>query len=190
MSSGSSGGQWELLRRQAKQLENEAEAKLAMFAKMSSGGAASADATVIDIGCVPLVPLTCSNSSSAEEASLLSVWSQAESLQSDLEEVLKRLTQTTNKMAEFLDNPLTSNTPTNPSQMHVLQRHREILYDYSREFNRTKATIASAKSHAELLSGSSMSRSGRNDSMSMQDMLLSERGHIENAHGMADAVLE
>ncbi|KAJ3093727.1 Golgi SNAP receptor complex member 1, partial [Physocladia obscura] len=101
------------------------------------------------------------------------------------------LTQTTNKMAEFLDSPLFSNIPTNPSQMHVLQRHREILYDYSREFNRTRQTISSARAHADLLSGSSMiSRNDTNSGMSVHDRLLNERDHIDGAHGIADSVLE
>jgi len=39
----------------------------------------------------------------------------------------------------------------NTQVMLALQRHREVLQDYSQEFKKTKATIASYKEHAELL---------------------------------------
>ncbi|KAI8614074.1 hypothetical protein BC830DRAFT_1129083 [Chytriomyces sp. MP71] len=95
-------------------------------------------------------------------------------------------------MADVLDNPGVSAAPTNPSMMHVLQRHREILYDYSKEFHRTKANIASARSHAELLSGGMGGGGGSSSSagMGIHDMMLNERGKIDGAHGIADTVLE
>ncbi|KAJ3076572.1 Golgi SNAP receptor complex member 1 [Podochytrium sp. JEL0797] len=160
-------GSWETLRRQAKQLEQEVESKLSLYAKQSNQN----DSTIISI----------------EQANLLPAWNQSESLESEIQDCLRRLTQTTNQMSEFLDTP---HTPTNPSQMHVLQRHREILYDYSREFNRTRANLSSARSHEELLSGGSSNRNDNRDGMGMHDMMLNERNHIDGAHSIADQVLE
>lgn len=39
-------------------------------------------------------------------------------------------------MGEFLDRP--SATPTNPSMLHLLRRHKDIVYDYTKEFRRVK----------------------------------------------------
>jgi hypothetical protein len=39
----------------------------------------------------------------------------------------------------------------NPSMMHTLQRHRDILYDHSKEFKRVKSNVQAARDHAELL---------------------------------------
>lgn len=41
-------------------------------------------------------------------------------------------------MGDFLDKP--SATPTNPSMIHLLSRHKDILYDYTKEFRRVKVT--------------------------------------------------
>ncbi|KAI9328054.1 hypothetical protein BDR26DRAFT_842746 [Obelidium mucronatum] len=153
---------WEHLRRTAKQLENEAEAKLSLYSRSGNNNNSSGDATIVNIGEL--------------------------SQMHPLKHIPSKLTQTTNQMAEFLDTP---HTPTNPSQMHVLQRHREILYDYNREFTRTRANISSAKSHAELLAGSSSSSSSNaNSGMGLHDMMLNERNKIDGAHGIADQVLE
>ncbi|KAJ3247072.1 hypothetical protein HDU78_005474 [Chytriomyces hyalinus] len=166
---------WESVRRQAKQLENEVELKLSNYSKCISSS--SSDGASISINM--------------EAASLLPAFSQSEQMESDLEDCLRRLTKVTNQMAEFLDSP-NQHMPTNPSMMHVLQRHREILYDYSKEFNRTKANAASSRSHAELLSGGIGNRGGSsgNSGMGLHDMMLNERNNIDRAHGIADTVLE
>jgi hypothetical protein len=39
-------------------------------------------------------------------------------------------------MGDFLDRP--SATPTNPSMLHLLSRHKDILYDYTKEFRKVK----------------------------------------------------
>jgi Golgi SNAP receptor complex protein 1 len=39
-------------------------------------------------------------------------------------------------MGDFIDRP--SPAPTNPSMIHLLSRHKDILYDYTKEFRRVK----------------------------------------------------
>lgn len=39
-------------------------------------------------------------------------------------------------MGDFIDKP--SSTPTNPSMIHLLSRHKDILYDYTKEFRKVK----------------------------------------------------
>lgn len=94
-------------------------------------------------------------------------------------------------MSSALDN-LPASVPTNPSMMHVLQRHRDILYDYSKEFKKTKVNIASARDHAELLTSvrEDIASWKSNAHASTTDYLLSERGRIDGTHRLADIVLE
>ena len=42
-------------------------------------------------------------------------------------------------MGEVLERP--SATPTNPSMTHMLERHKDIMYDYNKEFRRVKVTV-------------------------------------------------
>jgi Golgi SNAP receptor complex protein 1 len=52
-------------------------------------------------------------------------------------------------MNEYVSN-LNSSTPTT-TLYHTLQRHNEILQDYSQEFNRTKSNILAQRQREELL---------------------------------------
>ncbi|KAI8816490.1 snare region anchored in the vesicle membrane C-terminus-domain-containing protein [Fimicolochytrium jonesii] len=150
---------WESLRRQARSLENEIEAKLAMYARHGTagdgGGAGRAAANGVEL---------------------------------EVEHLINKLTSTVNLMAQSLDNAPTGSN--NPSMMHMLQRHRDILYDYSKEFKKTKANIIAARDHADLLSGSSTYKSPAAASSSTQDYLLNERGRIDGTHRVADEVLQ
>ncbi|KAJ1552614.1 Golgi SNAP receptor complex member 1, partial [Nowakowskiella sp. JEL0078] len=111
----------------------------------------------------------------------------------EIDEVIKKLSNVVNSMASHLENVPSSSQ--NSSMMHILQRHRDIFYDYSKEFSRTKAKILAAREHAELLDSirndieydivSYKSGSGSNAS----DYLLTERGKIDSSHRMTDMVL-
>jgi len=70
----------------------------------------------------------------------------------------------------------------------AIQRHREVLNDYERDSQRTKASVKAALDRATLLSGV------RNDinayKSSAAEQLLTERGHIDSSHRMVDDTLE
>jgi hypothetical protein len=57
-----------------------------------------------------------------------------------------QLTEVNDKMAEVTSN-LSFSQPS-ASQMHTLQRHRDILKDYSQEFTKTK--VGTKKYHQDL----------------------------------------
>jgi golgi SNAP receptor complex member 1 len=50
---------------------------------------------------------------------------------------------------------ISSSTPglATPALMHTLQRHREILQDYTQEFRKTKNNLKSRREREELLHG-------------------------------------
>ncbi|KAG5458687.1 MAG: hypothetical protein BJ554DRAFT_1041, partial [Olpidium bornovanus] len=122
-------------------------------------------------------------------------------------------------MATYLDGA--AGAQANPSMNHLLQRHRDVLFDYTREFKKTKvnftwnrrnlsslpggwgdqANIRSSREHAELLRTVqedirqvqrplSVGTSYHTGASSSQDMLLTERGRIDNSHRMANQILE
>ncbi|KAJ3217645.1 hypothetical protein HK099_005390 [Clydaea vesicula] len=105
----------------------------------------------------------------------------------ELENLLHKLQNVVNNMAISIEQSST------PSQLHMLQRHRDILFDFEREFKKVKSNFRSIRDHNELLSGVGEEfnayKSG-NRSSSMQDYLLNERGKINNSHHQVDIVLE
>ncbi|KNC98371.1 uncharacterized protein SPPG_06079 [Spizellomyces punctatus DAOM BR117] len=170
-----SAATWETLRRQARHLENEIEAKLVQYSKLGSGTGTS--------GFASSVAGVASSSAARSPGS-------TKGAELELDHLLAKLTSVVNSMAQSLDS-VPSSVPTNPSMMHMLQRHRDILYDYSKEFKRTKANITAARDHADLLSSVREDISSyRSPGMGMQDYLLTERGKIDGSHRMADEVLE
>ncbi|KAJ3274859.1 Golgi SNAP receptor complex member 1, partial [Blyttiomyces sp. JEL0837] len=173
LSSSSSPQNWDSLRKQAKLLESELESKLVNYSKAGSSVTSNGGG---------------SSSSGGASSSMAPVggFSSIETTEREIDGLIRKLTTIIDSMASFLD---LQSSSSNPSMMHMLQRHRDILYDYSKEFKRTKSNIASARDHAELLS------SVREDinmykNTSMQDYLLTERNKIDGSHNMADQVLE
>lgn len=85
------------------------------------------------------------------------------------------------------------------ASVHTLQRHREILHDYTQEFAKTKASVQSARERAQLLSsvradvrelraaeaGGAGAAAARADSAN----LLRERNAIHHAVRLADEVI-
>jgi Golgi SNAP receptor complex protein 1 len=92
-------------------------------------------------------------------------------------------------MGDFLDRP--SATPTNPSMIHLLSRHKDILYDYTKEFRRVKSNIKQAKDKANLMNQvQDEIRTFNSGNRDNADYYLTERNRIESSHRMTDMVLE
>ncbi|KAI9033505.1 hypothetical protein DFJ74DRAFT_652667 [Hyaloraphidium curvatum] len=104
----------------------------------------------------------------------------AEDAERELEGALDKLSGVTDRMAVHLD----SAPQTSASMMHMLQRHRDILYDFRKEFKKIKANIAAAAEHASLLS-----TNGSPSASADTDYLLTERTRIDSSIRMADQVL-
>ncbi|EJD03550.1 v-SNARE protein [Fomitiporia mediterranea MF3/22] len=107
---------------------------------------------------------------------------------SDLEEevdgLLEKLRETNDQLGALLNDAA---SPPSQSMVWAIKRHREVLNDYERDSARTKTNVKAALDRANLLSGV------RNDidayKSSAAESLLTERGHIDNSHQMADDIL-
>jgi Golgi SNAP receptor complex protein 1 len=164
---------WEDLRKQARQLENEIDAKLMSFSKLCSNYVAR-DQTSHHLGIdSPPTP----TSSSFDAMSI------------EIEKLLEHLSDINKRMADAIPVLLGSNT----AATHTLQRHHEISQDYRREFERTKANIRNFKTREDLLMNNNNTNSDVNApglSSRRQEYYLREMGHINNSNKLIDENLE
>jgi Golgi SNAP receptor complex protein 1 len=161
------GTNWEDLRKQARQHENEIDAKLMSFSKLCSNYVAR-DQTSHHHGLdSPPSP----TSSSFEAMSM------------EIEKLLERLSEINKCMADAIPALLGPNS----AATHTLQRHHEICQDYRREFERTKANIKTFKAREDLLmnnNNSEINSTGVNSRR--QDSYLREMGYLNNSNKLID----
>ncbi|KAI2656268.1 Golgi SNAP receptor complex member 1 [Labeo rohita] len=116
------------MRKQARQLENELDLKLVSFSKLCTSYSSSRDGRRGD---------------SSDTTPLLS-----NSTQDRMFETMS-LTGVNDKMAEYTSTP--GVTSLNAALMHTLQRHRDILQDYTHEFHKTKSNFMAIREREDLL---------------------------------------
>ncbi|KAJ3190022.1 Golgi SNAP receptor complex member 1 [Gaertneriomyces sp. JEL0708] len=168
-----SSATWDTLRRQARQLENDIDGKLVQYSRIGNGTPASVS----------------SYAGASRIGTPAHGFPGANAIELELEDLLKKLTSVVNQMSNCLDNMANSMAP-NPSMMHHLQRHRDILFDYSKDFRKTKAHITAMQDHAQLLGSVRHDVNSYKSGVNTQDYLLSERGRIDGTHHMADEILD
>uniref|UniRef100_A0A8C2KAV5 Golgi SNAP receptor complex member 1 n=1 Tax=Cyprinus carpio TaxID=7962 RepID=A0A8C2KAV5_CYPCA len=135
---GGNSNYWEDLRKQARQLENELDLKLVSFSKLCTSYSSSRDGRRGD--------------SSSDTTPLLSNSTQDrmfETMSVEIEQLLAKLTGVNDKMAEYTSTP--GVTSLNAALMHTLQRHRDILQDYTHEFHKTKSNFMAIREREDLL---------------------------------------
>eukprot|EP00163_Fabomonas_tropica_P034773 TRINITY_DN981_c0_g1_i7.p1 TRINITY_DN981_c0_g1~~TRINITY_DN981_c0_g1_i7.p1 ORF type:complete len:177 (+),score=23.29 TRINITY_DN981_c0_g1_i7:214-744(+) len=106
-------------------------------------------------------------------------------MEKETESLINKLSEVNDRMAQVMGNS------GGASNMHTLQRHREILREYRQEFNKTKSNIKALREHAELLSSvkrdADSYKNGTNASRT--DNLLRERNAIGLGDREADDVI-
>lgn len=151
---------------QARQLEGEIDVKIAAFAKLCSN---------LEYGY------------SKGETGLASD-RMLHMKKTEVEELLKRLTDVTGRMAEVLGSAT-------DNRSHTLARHRDILYDYSQEYRRLANVANAAKDRAELLdsgAGNGISKERMDNTLMGEgstEMLMRERGTIDRSNFALDGVI-
>jgi len=186
----SSANDWESLRKQARQLENEIDSKLVGFSKLSSNFTVSSISNNKTPNSTPSTP----TSTTAGSSDLLFV-----TLSKEIEDALARLTILNGKMSDCLNSESMSNAN---GVVHTLQRHRDILRDYSHEYEKTKRNIISFKEREKLLASTSFRanesnlNNRRSDSASSSNgnnstsLYMKEYDHLKNSHALIDQQLE
>ncbi|KAI8974495.1 hypothetical protein BDB01DRAFT_729058 [Pilobolus umbonatus] len=109
--------------------------------------------------------------------------------EAEVEQLLKKFQRVINQMADYIDRP--SPVPTNPSMIHLLGRHKDILYDYNKEFRMIKANLKATRDKANLLNQvQDEIRSSHIGNRDSPDYYLTERNRVESSHRMTDMILE
>jgi len=129
------GGSWEDLRKEARQLENQIDTKLASFGKLGTNFSKSSSSSA-------KTPLLAGDETSNQSA--------FESLSAELSQLLSRLSEVNDGMTEYAASG--QSVAGSAAVHHTLQRHRDILQDYGQEYNKTRANIQAVIEREDLLS--------------------------------------
>lgn len=113
-------------------------------------------------------------------------------LSNELDEAIKKLTNINSKMSESLANESGVNSN---ATIHTLQRHRDILRDYSIEYEKTKRNIVQFKEREKLLASSNTQRSSLtennlNNRGGQTSLYMKEHDHLKSSHMMIDQQIE
>jgi len=166
MSRGTSS--WEDLRKQARQLENEIDVKLVNLSKLGSSPTIFNNAT----------------KSNGEAAHLLNQNFVFESVSSEVQDLLSKLSEINDMMSE-----VSASQAPSAALKHTLQRHHDILKDYNTEFQKTKSHIQSKREREDLLGSvrkdidAYKNDSGRNR---RTDLYLKENEHLRSSERLVD----
>uniref|UniRef100_A0A3P8ZNE2 Golgi SNAP receptor complex member 1 n=2 Tax=Esox lucius TaxID=8010 RepID=A0A3P8ZNE2_ESOLU len=165
------------LRKQARQLENELDLKLVSFSKLCTSYSSSRDGRRGD--------------SSSDTTPLLNNSTQDrmfETMSVEIEQLLAKLTGVNDKMAEYTSTPAV--TSLNAALMHTLQRHRDILQDYTHEFHKTKANFLAIREREDLLGSVRKDietyKSGSGVNNRRTELFLKEHEHLRNSDRLMD----
>jgi len=162
--------QWEDIRKRARRLEADIDGKLVAFNRVS-----------VNQG-TPKVEKESDLESGEQTGDAVT-----SSLASELESLLTQLSETHQEMGRCVKD---LGAGEGARQSHVLQRHRELLHEYEKEFRKIKANIKEQRERDDLL------HSVRKDigeyksaATARQDPLLRERGAAQGSIKAADGVL-
>uniref|UniRef100_A0A671NN99 Golgi SNAP receptor complex member 1 n=1 Tax=Sinocyclocheilus anshuiensis TaxID=1608454 RepID=A0A671NN99_9TELE len=150
--------------------ENELDLKLVSFSKLCTSYSGSRDGRRGDSSdTTPLL----SNSTQDRMFETMSV---------EIEQLLAKLTGVNDKMAEYTSTP--GVTSLNAALMHTLQRHRDILQDYTHEFHKTKSNFMAIREREDLLGSVRKDietyKSGSGVNNRRTELFLKEHEHLRN----------
>ncbi|KAF8924455.1 snare region anchored in the vesicle membrane C-terminus-domain-containing protein [Dissophora ornata] len=175
---------WDALRKEVRQVEIEIESKLTALSKSTVKAGAGQQAAGVGGG------------SGAGPSSSTGATGTGEDLEANIEELLEKLSRLVDGMSGHLDTQTQTNGQAPLSMVHLLQKHRDILHNYTREYRKARQNVRAARDHAQLLSSvrddiSTFKNGGPSGSgASASDYLLNERSRIDGSHRLADSALE
>jgi len=179
---------WDDLRRLARTLENTLDTKLVAFSRLGSRQARD------------VKPSSDSNNIKKEDSLF-------ETMSTDIEQILDRLSEVNDKMwnqlhpdnsKDKISSSIAGNIPSlkhSSANDHTMQRHREILMDYQREYRRTRDNIIVLREREKLLKTTENSYikgdlkaqdSDENVSRSATRLLLEESNHLHSSERLID----
>ncbi|KAI3354321.1 hypothetical protein L3Q82_018855 [Scortum barcoo] len=176
------------MRKQARQLENELDLKLVSFSKLCTSYSSSRDGRRGDTVSAVFSSL-CFSSSRSDTTPLLNNSTQDrmfDTMSVEIEQLLAKLTAVNDKMAEYTNAPGAASL--NAALMHTLQRHRDILQDYTHEFHKTKGNFLAIREREDLLGSVRKDietyKSGSGVNNRRTELFLKEHEHLRNCFSL------
>jgi len=156
MANTSSVEYWENLRKEARHIENEVDAKLVAISKLG----------------IDMKPKnTC-----LESEPLLEKEHVFENIFLEIESLISKLTLINKSMSEI--------QPNDAGMLHIIQRHREILIDYKSEFKKTKTIFASKINREDSSNKIENINYQEIKGLSRRDMHVKEHQHLHRSNNL------
>ncbi|XP_050523360.1 Golgi SNAP receptor complex member 1 isoform X2 [Daktulosphaira vitifoliae] len=147
------------LRKQARRLESEIDSMLVSLSKISTKN-----------------PMMYND----DESQMLLSDDRFDTATSEIEELLTKLNIVNDKMEEWNNNKEHISVSQN---MHTIQRHRDILQDYTKEFKKIQSTMRARKEREDLLHSVSGYKNSGTKNRRM-DLYVKEHEHVRNSDRM------
>ncbi|CAO1621637.1 unnamed protein product [Parajaminaea phylloscopi] len=167
---------WEAARRTTRQLESQLDVKLTKYSSLASAIARGPDYD----GSTGGMSAGGDGSDSSADTAL--------ELEGEISTLLSNMHSSLASLTQMLDDP---DVPPSTLQQHAVQRHREVLTDFERDFRACKDNVRHAIDRRELVGrvrGDINAYKAAH--ASDQEALLAERGRLDNSHSMIDGTLE
>lgn len=176
---------WDAARRTTRNLESQLDAKLTQYSSLASAIARGEDGSSSSTWPSPHPDALLEQGDAAGKTPS----AKSSALESEITHLLHSLSTSLSTLSHFLDDP---DIPPTPVQHHAVQRHREVLLDFERDFRRCRDNVRHALDRQELVGKvrGDIDAYRAQQASSDQDALLAERGRLDNSHSMIDGTLE
>lgn len=148
---------WDALRRKTRNLESTIDARLTAYSQIASKIARSADApsssSSAGAGGIYADHTTLDMEGNGASSSSSSAQREQETkehveLETELDTLINQLSDALDGLTAKLDDPA---VPPTTAQLHAVQRHREVLFDFTRDFRRSRTNVRHAIDRRDLL---------------------------------------
>ncbi|GAB6030341.1 Golgi SNAP receptor complex member 1, variant 2 [Chamberlinius hualienensis] len=165
----SPGNGWDELSKLVRKLEVEVDFKLSAFTKIGSSYGGSQDNKSENDDSVPLL--------SAGKTEIV-----FDKMAVEIQQLLDKLSDVNNKMSDYIE--LQGKVT---SLSYNLQRHREILNDYYRDFHKTKSNIQGLLEREDLFRNVNPDRKSSSGGLTRRsELYLKENEHLRSSERMVD----
>ena len=154
-SSSATAASWDVLRRKTRNLESTIDARLTSYSQLASKIARSADATISSASASgggiyadhTTLDMDGSGAASSSRPNAAEGNEHTE-LENELDGLINELSDAVDALTAKLDDP---SVPPTSAQLHAVQRHREVLFDFTRDFRRSRTNVRHAIDRRDLL---------------------------------------
>ncbi|WFD37575.1 protein transport protein gos1 [Malassezia japonica] len=168
---------WEAQSRRVRQVQQRLDAKLTAYSQLVSDAASNSS----PLSTAPSVAVDMNSGAT-------SATPDPASLEAEIQALLVQYADAQAELSTLLNDPA---LPPTQTQLHTVQRHRELLMELERDFFRTKTNLLHALSRKQLLGHVKEDISAyRAQHQSETQAYLDERAHLDRSQRMMDETLD